>query len=1604
MCGVDSYKLQSNRRSARFGKARMVLSCRVIALVMMVLCVTIDAEPCDIETGQSNVILDIEESRGQQTNQSTRPRLLPIIGNEPAGEISLAIASSSKPNVFSLTGKELKLTSPLDRDHQDISSVILQISCTNKISGRRRSIPVIVRISDINDKAPVFLNSSYSVTIPEDLPVGGTVVRDIEAKDADAGINALVEYKVVPNAQRMRSGSTNSSSAPSLFDSPLDASDGFGMFEFPAAHVPVLTLKQPLDYESTRRYLVTIVASDRAVSAKDRLSSTTTLTVNVGDVEDQPPAFQYVGCPLNNRGICVTPTYTTTVISGVTSGLLTLNPDRILAVDTDPSSRAAIRYSFEEGNPANFHEYFEINPNSGWVKQIKAANRSIVNKFDLIVKAEEVTPKKRFSNAVLSIDVGNDNNFAPRLVAEALEGFVDENSPVGTPVISARRKGQPLQLKVVEEDTQSENSFSHYEIELTSPAFRVNKVGIMEVAIPNLDRDAPNPSVLTFQAIARRAGGATTSPIAISIRLMDVNDNAPRFPSFKPVFLQAGDSKKVVTQVQAEDKDWSDNGRIEYAILDVTNNGKNKFIINPQMGVIDSVGALKSGEKYTLTLQATDGGGKSSLGLLEVIVIPGPNIKAPAFTKESYEISVDEASPVNSVVYTFQAKDQENDRIIYSIVAGNELGHFKMEKSNGSLLLAETIDREQLSRYVLTVKAEDSGGLSSVAQVMIRVLDSNDRSPEFVDLPYIFRVKENDITGYIGRVHAKDADIEKNGQISYSLPSDPNFVINSQTGELKSKAPLDYETERVHLVVIAAQDSGSQPRVTTATATVVVLDFPDERPKFSQQKYEADVPENIIDFFVTQVQATDMDSESSVTYTIRQGDVDKFRIDPQSGIVRTRRALDYERQAQYVLVIGTIENTEINDPQATTTLFVNVQDRNDVAPVYSSLPRPVRLRSTVPVGQVVTTVIAFDGDGTNPNNQVRYELVNNSNKVGQFFRINAESGVISTRDNLRKDSEREYKLRIRAYDLGKPTSLSTLATVTVLVDHVAPLIAPDVTHMSFSEMTYSVSVAEDAHANTLIKYLSVVNRTNDLLSVSCEIISGNSDDTFYTKESVDRNCELRLKRTLDFEVIQRYEIEIQLKTTATFLNQDRPTVRVDVTVLDVNDNSPKFLSKYPENRFTNGKFYAAISADAPISSVLVLVAAEDADSGPLGQLTYEIMEETNVGKLFSIDKSTGAIHTEKMMNAIRQLPMRLIVTARDNPGQPIGYRETNCQVVVNIIEPQHRLVLVLPNSPPDQVHRSQSAIVDILQEETKMIVRVEKLQALSSVSSNGTVIVDASGSELWFYCIDPGTETIVVTNHSQINSTVLEMGSTNHLAYLMATKLKLDVSEIRQPLDNRWSSKPYDTDTPASRLWNGFPAALVVVGVLVFLLALGGIVYICASWDRLQSKADKRVQPYVVFPPYNPVVIDPNPKEYETQILQLSVNNSTDDSESSGDHNLEYNPRRHRAFPLSVPAYIPGRHLNGALNSANSDIATLRFSSLAGMGHCEFAPHQFFPEQEEEDLSSMIIYDDPPIPTTNPLYEGSDEDPLNYTSATNANVTFRSKLSRFGIPEVSTEL
>lgn len=101
-------------------------------------------------------------------------------------------------------------------------------------------------------------------------------------------------------------------------------------------------------------------------------------------------------------------------------------------------------------------------------------------------------------------------------------------------------------------------------------------------------------------------------------------------------------------------------------------------------------------------------------------------------------------------------------------------------------------------------------------------------------------------------------------------------------------------------MVVTARDGGAEPRTATATVTVVVLDLPDESPKFEKARYEVDVPEGgLPDLFVARVQAIDADAgQASVTYAIRRGDADKFSIDGRTGDVRTKKPLDYERQVR----------------------------------------------------------------------------------------------------------------------------------------------------------------------------------------------------------------------------------------------------------------------------------------------------------------------------------------------------------------------------------------------------------------------------------------------------------------------------------------------------------------------------------------------------------------------------------------------------------------------------------------------------------------------------------------------------------------------------------
>ncbi|XP_017882818.1 cadherin-99C-like [Ceratina calcarata] len=123
---------------------------------------------CEVESGQSNIILDIEESRGDAIDQKTVPEELPVSG-DPQNETTLELIFPGRQPRFKLNGKKLQLLEPLDRDDENLSHVVFQLSCTVKQTNKKRTIPVIVRVSDINDNAPKFINTPYETTVPEDV-------------------------------------------------------------------------------------------------------------------------------------------------------------------------------------------------------------------------------------------------------------------------------------------------------------------------------------------------------------------------------------------------------------------------------------------------------------------------------------------------------------------------------------------------------------------------------------------------------------------------------------------------------------------------------------------------------------------------------------------------------------------------------------------------------------------------------------------------------------------------------------------------------------------------------------------------------------------------------------------------------------------------------------------------------------------------------------------------------------------------------------------------------------------------------------------------------------------------------------------------------------------------------------------------------------------------------------------------------------------------------------------------------------------------------------------------------------------------------------------
>ncbi|XP_011167786.2 cadherin-99C isoform X1 [Solenopsis invicta] len=1532
---------------------------------------------CEVEGGQSNIILDIEESRGDAIDQKTVPEELPVSGDPYNETVLELIFPGRKIPLFKLNGKKLQLLEPLDRDNENLSHVVFQLSCTVKSTNKKRTIPVIVRVSDINDNAPKFINTPYETTVPELTPVGSTIFKNVDAIDADAGVNGIVEYSIAPG---------DGSRIEGVGRNRITTVDGYGYFSINLPHQGQVTVNRTLDYERTQRYLVTILASDRARNVSERFTSTTTLTVNIRDDDDQDPSFIYQGCMLSD-GACINPEYSASVSSGVLSGILNISPEKIQAVDMD-SINAPIHYSFLSGNPPNYRDFFEISPSTGAVRQTKAVDTTVTKKFDIIIKAVEVSEAKRSATAKLTITVKPVDSNPPVITASNIEGFVDENAPIGTKVID--ESGNPIVLTVSDADLGPDDPKPVYTFELTTNFFAIDSSGVLVVNEENLDRDPPSPGRFRFQVVAReKTGVAASSPLSFIVTLNDVNDNAPLLPMMAPITVQAGETKRQIAKVEATDNDEGENAEITYSIYHVSNNGFHKFKIDPKTGVIESVRKLNAGEQYSITVQATDKGGKYSQTIVEVNVIPGPNTRSPVFQQPVYEVQVSEGASINSTVATITAIDPENDPVSYSIVSGNDLRQFAIGDKSGVITVIRKLDREDLTRYQLLIKAEDTGGLYSTATVNIMVTDINDKNPEFVGLPYEFTVKEGEARKLIGRVHAEDADEGINAEITYFAPDDIPFTVDPETGDVLTKIVLDYEQNDEYKFVVTARDGAPDYRLATATVTVKVVDVEDEVPVFHQSSYEARVKENVPDYNVIQVTADDPDTKKQITYMIKQGDTELFSIDPKTGVIKTVRGLDYESQSQHVLIVGTEENTS-DLPGSTTRVVINVQDVNDIPPVFTSVPRPITLDDDVPIGTTVIHLVAADSDGTAPGNQVRYEIIGRG-IASKYFVIDPDTGVLRIRDDLRKETDSEYQVDVRTYDMGEP-QLSSVTTVPVYVRHVATV--PPEIGLGFAENSYNVEVPEDAGDNTLIKIITIINsHAHDTTPLKCEIYSGNEESLFDANVTEERNCALRLKKgALDYETTESYQIKIKLESLSGLLNSGRNTTMVKIQVLDVNDNKPEFIFPEASQKLTKGRYFAAIPSTAQfastVASTVLQVKAHDKDNGKYGKLEYKILEGRG-SSYFAIDSSTGIIRTTATFDHVdtSELPFKFDVRVRDNPNST-DYNSIVAPVIINLIGEENLMILVVQDAAPDVLQKETGKIANVIEQKSGLLIGIDKVTVRKILTKNGTIEMFPSDSDVWFYAVDPDTEAILNRNSTKVQRHITDKSAMSNITFDVSTAVRANAIDIHAPV---MPPEPVRTQTAVAFSGEVFPYALIIIACVILILGIAGIIYICVSWSKYKAYKERMQRMYVV-PRYDPVYVEPNLKEYETQVLQMSV--PVDDNDSCNDLQLDFSNKNH-AFSLDNVSYITKDHgdSTGQQSPVSSEAATTaRASSIVG-NHGDTNIHSLrrstLGRKNHSASNTNTLNNRDATPVLNPLYNHGGD--LLSPSPSNDNVTFRER-------------
>ena len=511
---------------------------------------------------------------------------------------------------------------------------------------QKDEVPLTLVITGENRHSPSFAATSYQVRVPENEPVNTTILT-VSATDGDDGPNGLVRYKISSENER-KEFSVN----------PITGA---------------VTILEPLDYDTIQEYRLNITATDLGFEPKHAIA---TLTVNVSDINDNPPTF--------NQSL-------------YQAYLPENSPPKsfvyqVIALDIDSPKYAIIQYRIIGGSGK---EHFNINQDTGIITSKISFDYEEANEYtlDIVAANPESNPQMVGFTTVL-VHITGVNEFYPKFIQPVFHLDVSESAEVGTSV---------GHVQATDQDAGDDGSVYYLFVGSSNDrGFSIGPVtGIISVS-RRLDRETQNRVILTV--MAKNGGGIRgndTDEAQLIISIQDGND--------PPEFLQNTYNASVsegavqgtrILAVRAVDKDVRpQNNQFSYSIIG--GNVGQAFKVDPQSGDVETAKQLdrESVPSYELIVGAIDTGSPPQTGTATIrIELLDVNDNGPTFDSPEVVGYVNENEPAGTSVMTLTATDPDlppnGAPFSYRLIGGRQADAVTLDKHSGLIRTTRSLDRE----------------------------------------------------------------------------------------------------------------------------------------------------------------------------------------------------------------------------------------------------------------------------------------------------------------------------------------------------------------------------------------------------------------------------------------------------------------------------------------------------------------------------------------------------------------------------------------------------------------------------------------------------------------------------------------------------------------------------------------------------------------------------------------------------------------------------------------------------------------------------------------------------------------------------------------------